>query len=158
SGRARLTCCVSTRRGKPKPDPQVFPIIEESKRQVNIIPGGKPISITNKEIVEMILFLVVNEACRVIEEGVVVQASVLGMSFPSYRLESLKKWSEKYSTFYKPSRFLEERARNGVPLCSIIDIGKFKSSYVGDDGDTLLLCEIRIVSVMEISLSNISGG
>nr|GEY78864.1 peroxisomal fatty acid beta-oxidation multifunctional protein AIM1-like [Tanacetum cinerariifolium] len=75
----------SGRNSKPKPDPQVFPIIEEAKRQVNIIPGGKPISITNKEIVEMILFPVVNEACRVIEEGVVVRASVLGMSFPSYR-------------------------------------------------------------------------
>nr|GFC45403.1 peroxisomal fatty acid beta-oxidation multifunctional protein AIM1-like [Tanacetum cinerariifolium] len=58
---------------KPKPDPQ-------------------PMSITNTEIVEMIFFLVVNEASRVTKEGVVVRASdldvayVLGMSFPSYRL------------------------------------------------------------------------
>ncbi|KAJ0881696.1 putative isomerase, 3-hydroxyacyl-CoA dehydrogenase, Enoyl-CoA hydratase [Helianthus annuus] len=122
---------------KPKPDPQVFPILEEARRQVNIMPGGKPINITDEEIVEMILFPVVNEACRVLEEGVVVRASdldvasVLGMSFPSYRggivfwgdlvgakhiYASLKKWSEKYSDFYKPSRFLEERAKNGVPL------------------------------------------
>ena len=42
-------------------------------------------------IVEMILFPVVNEACRVLDEGVVIRASdldvasVLGMSFPSYR-------------------------------------------------------------------------
>ncbi|KAK1417331.1 hypothetical protein QVD17_26458 [Tagetes erecta] len=122
---------------KPKPDPQVLPIIEESNRLVNIMPGGKPITITDQEIVEMILFPVVNEACRVLEEGVVVRASdldvasVLGMSFPSYRggivfwgdlvgakhiYASLKKWSEKYSNFYKPSRFLEERAKTGVPL------------------------------------------
>ncbi|KVG81805.1 3-hydroxyacyl-CoA dehydrogenase, conserved site-containing protein [Cynara cardunculus var. scolymus] len=122
---------------KPKPDPQVFPIIEEAKRLVNLTPGGKPISITDQEIVEMILFPVVNEACRVLEEGVVVRASdldvasVLGMSFPSYRggivfwgdlvgakhiYTSLKKWSEQYSNFYKPSRFLEERAKNSVPL------------------------------------------
>jgi enoyl-CoA hydratase/3-hydroxyacyl-CoA dehydrogenase len=39
----------------------------------------------------MILFPIVNEACRVLEEGVVIRASdldiasVLGMSFPSYR-------------------------------------------------------------------------
>jgi len=39
----------------------------------------------------MILFPVVNEACRVLDDGVVVRASdldaasVLGMSFPSYR-------------------------------------------------------------------------
>lgn len=51
----------------------------------------QPINITDKEIVEMILFPVVNEACRVLDEGVVVRASdldtasVLGMSFPSYR-------------------------------------------------------------------------
>ncbi|KAJ0724098.1 putative isomerase, 3-hydroxyacyl-CoA dehydrogenase, Enoyl-CoA hydratase [Helianthus annuus] len=122
---------------KPKPDPQVYPIIEEARKQANIMPGGKPITITDQEIVEMILFPVVNEACRVLEEGVVVRASdldvasVLGMSFPSYRggivfwgdlvgpkhiHASLKKWSEKYSNFYKPSRFLEERAKNGVPL------------------------------------------
>ncbi|KAJ0698585.1 putative isomerase, 3-hydroxyacyl-CoA dehydrogenase, Enoyl-CoA hydratase [Helianthus annuus] len=100
----------------------------------------QPINITDEEIVEMILFPVVNEACRVLEEGVVVRASdldvasVLGMSFPSYRggivfwgdlvgakhiYASLKKWSEKYSDFYKPSRFLEERAKNGVPLVRI---------------------------------------
>ncbi|KAL8234867.1 hypothetical protein R6Q59_020967 [Mikania micrantha] len=122
---------------KPKPDSQVFAVIEEANRLVNIMPGGKPITVSDQEIVEMILFPVVNEACRVLEEGVVVRASdldvasVLGMSFPSYRggivfwgdlvgakhiYASLKKWSEKYSNFYKPSRFLEERAKNGVPL------------------------------------------
>ena len=52
----------------------------------------QPISVANQEILEMILFPVVNEACRVLDEGVVVRASdlditsVLGMSFPSYRL------------------------------------------------------------------------
>ncbi|KAG7988925.1 hypothetical protein I3843_03G212500 [Carya illinoinensis] len=122
---------------KPKPDPSVLPVIEESRRLTNIMPGGKPISVTNKEIVEMILFPVVNEACRVLDEGVVVQASdldvasVLGMSFPTYRggivfwadtvgpnhvYTSLKKWSELYGSFFKPSRFLEERARRGIPL------------------------------------------
>ncbi|XP_071716970.1 peroxisomal fatty acid beta-oxidation multifunctional protein AIM1-like [Rutidosis leptorrhynchoides] len=122
---------------KPKPDPRVLPIIEESQRLANMMPDGKPISFTDQEIVDMVLFPVVNEACRVLEEGVVVRASdldvasVLGMSFPSYRggimfwgdligakhlYASLKKWSEKYGNFYKPSRFLEERAKNGVPL------------------------------------------
>ena len=51
----------------------------------------QPISVSDQEILEMILFPVVNEACRVLDEGVVVRASdldvasVLGMSFPSYR-------------------------------------------------------------------------
>ncbi|GFS41029.1 enoyl-CoA hydratase/isomerase family [Actinidia rufa] len=80
---------------KPKPDPSIVPIIEESRQIANILPAGKPISVTDREIVEMILFPVVNEACRVLEEGVVVRASdldiasVLGMSFPSYRVHLL---------------------------------------------------------------------
>ncbi|KAJ6731476.1 3-HYDROXYACYL-COA DEHYROGENASE [Salix purpurea] len=122
---------------RPRPDPSVLPIIEESRRVANIMPNGKPINITDKEIVEMILFPVVNEACRVLDEGVVVRASdldtasVLGMSFPSYRggivfwadlvgakyvYDSLKKWSQRFGDFYKPSKFLEERAAGGIPL------------------------------------------
>ncbi|XP_022729466.1 peroxisomal fatty acid beta-oxidation multifunctional protein AIM1-like [Durio zibethinus] len=122
---------------KPKPDPSVLPIIEEFRQHTKKMPGGKPISITDNEILEMILFPVVNEASRVLDEGVVVRAadldiaSVLGMSFPSYRggivfwadtvganhvYKSLKKWSEMYGGFYKPSKYLEERAIKGIPL------------------------------------------
>jgi enoyl-CoA hydratase/3-hydroxyacyl-CoA dehydrogenase len=122
---------------KPKPDPSVFPIIEESRRLANIMPGGKPISVSDQEILEMILFPVVNESCRVLDEGIVVRASdldvasVLGMSFPKYRggivfwadtvgakhiYTSLKKWSKMYGSFYEPSKFLEERANKGIPL------------------------------------------
>ncbi|KAL7093597.1 hypothetical protein ACP275_11G049200 [Erythranthe tilingii] len=122
---------------KPKPDPAVLPLIEESRRLTNIMPGGKPISVTDEEVVEMILFPVVNEACRVLDDGVVVRASdldiasVLGMSFPSYRggiifwadtigadrvYRSLQKWSEAYGKFFKPSKYLEERATRGIPL------------------------------------------
>ncbi|KAK7379997.1 hypothetical protein VNO78_32315 [Psophocarpus tetragonolobus] len=122
---------------KPKPDRSVLPIIEESRRLCNIMPNGKPISVTDQEIVEMILFPVVNEACRVLEDGIVIRASdldiasVLGMSFPNYRggivfwadlvganriYTSLKKWAQLYGNFYKPSRYLEERALKGIPL------------------------------------------
>ncbi|QHO08158.1 putative polygalacturonase [Arachis hypogaea] len=79
---------------KPKPDLSILPIVEESRRLANIMPGGKPIFITDQEIVEMILFLIVNEACRVLDEGMVIQASDLdiacglGMSFPSYSVFS----------------------------------------------------------------------
>ncbi|KAK8284248.1 hypothetical protein V6Z11_D08G143800 [Gossypium hirsutum] len=85
----------------------------------------------------MVLFPTINEACRVLDEGVVARASaldvasVLGMSFPSYcggimfRADtvgskhiylSLKKWSERYGSYFKPSRYLEERAMKGMPL------------------------------------------
>ncbi|QCD92089.1 enoyl-CoA hydratase/3-hydroxyacyl-CoA dehydrogenase [Vigna unguiculata] len=122
---------------KPKPDPSIQPIIEESRRICNIMPNGKPISVTDQEIVEMILFPVVNEACRVLEDGVAIRASdldiasVLGMSFPNYRggivfwadlvggnhiYTSLKKWTQLYGNFFKPSKYLEERAVKGIPL------------------------------------------
>uniref|UniRef100_A0A1J3HQP3 Peroxisomal fatty acid beta-oxidation multifunctional protein AIM1 n=1 Tax=Noccaea caerulescens TaxID=107243 RepID=A0A1J3HQP3_NOCCA len=122
---------------KPKPDSSVISVVEESRKLANIMPGGKPISVTDKEIVEMILFPVVNEACRVLDEGVVIRASdldiasVLGMSFPSYRggivfwadtvgakyiYERLKRLSETYGGFFKPSRYLEERAMKGMLL------------------------------------------
>lgn len=49
------------------------------------------VDISDEEIVEMIFYGVVNEACRVLDEDVVVRsadldiASVLGMGFPAYR-------------------------------------------------------------------------
>ncbi|XP_038890034.1 peroxisomal fatty acid beta-oxidation multifunctional protein AIM1 [Benincasa hispida] len=122
---------------KPKPDPSILPILEESRRIANLMPGGKPISISDQQILEMVLFPVVNEGCRVVEEGIVVRpsdlnvATVLGMSFPSYRggllfwgdlvgpkhvYGSLKKWSEQYGDFFKPSKYLEERVAKGIPL------------------------------------------
>lgn len=48
-------------------------------------------SLSEKDIVEMIFFPVVNEACRVLAEGIAVKASdldvasVMGMGFPPYR-------------------------------------------------------------------------
>ncbi|RZC90569.1 hypothetical protein C5167_029702 [Papaver somniferum] len=122
---------------RPKPDLTVLPIIKESIKLTKLMPGGKPLSLSDQEIVEMIMFPVVNEACRVLDEGVVVRASDLdvasihGMSFPSYRgglvfwadtvgakhiYSSLKKWSEMYGNFFRPSKFLEDRAMKGIPL------------------------------------------
>lgn len=49
----------------------------------------------DKDIVEMIFFPVVNEACRVLAEGIAVKssdldiASVMGMGFPPYRWVTL---------------------------------------------------------------------
>ncbi|KAJ9551297.1 hypothetical protein OSB04_015342 [Centaurea solstitialis] len=136
---------------KSKPDPLVQPIIEESIKIANLMPEGKPISITDQEIVEMVLFPMVNEACRVLEEGIVTRvvdldiASVLGMSFPPQRggiifwadlvgskhiYTSLKNWFEKYgNNLYKPSRFLEERAMNGVPLSAPVSATPKTTSF-----------------------------
>lgn len=39
---------------------------------------------------------------------------------PKHIYASLKKWEEVYGGFYKPSRYLEERATRGVPLVTIL--------------------------------------
>lgn len=49
------------------------------------------IKLTEKDIIEMVFFPVVNEACRVLDEGIAVKtsdldiASIMGMGFPPYR-------------------------------------------------------------------------
>ncbi|AQK69873.1 hypothetical protein ZEAMMB73_Zm00001d015992 [Zea mays] len=122
---------------KPKPDPSVKHVIEEYRKQANTMPGGKPVTLMDQDILEMIFFPVVNEACRVMDENVVIRASdldiasVLGMGFPKYRgglvfwadtvgapyiHSKLSKWAEMYGPFFKPSSYLEQRAKSGVPL------------------------------------------
>lgn len=87
--------------------------------------------LSDEEILEMILFPVVNEACRIISEGIADKASdlditsVMGMGFPSYRggiifwsdiigaqhiCARLDDWSMKYGNFYRPSAYLMEQA------------------------------------------------
>lgn len=133
---------------KPNPDPSARAIIQESIRRANVMPNGKPISISDQEILEMVFFPVINEACRVMDEGVVIRASdldiasVLGMGFPKYRggivfwadtvgagyiYTKLNKWTETYGGFYRPSRYLEERAKKNLPL-SMISLSPSRAS------------------------------
>lgn len=35
---------------------------------------------------------------------------------PKHVYASLKKWSEQYGDFFKPSKYLEERVARGIPL------------------------------------------
>ena len=57
------------------------------------------VKLSEKDIVEMIFFPVVNEACRVFAEGIAVKAAdldiaaVMGMGFPPYRYVSLSRVS-----------------------------------------------------------------
>jgi enoyl-CoA hydratase/3-hydroxyacyl-CoA dehydrogenase len=127
--------------GKPKPDPSVQPVIDEFRKRAKKMSGGKPVTLTDQDILEMIFFPVVNEACRVMDENVVIRASdldiasVLGMGFPKYRgglvfwadtvgapyiYSKLRKWAESYGAFFKPSAYLEQRAKSGLPLSAPI--------------------------------------
>ncbi|KAL2653055.1 hypothetical protein R1flu_021183 [Riccia fluitans] len=122
---------------RPKPDSAVLKVVQKTREEAGIMPGGKPIKISNEEIVEMLFFPVVNECARVLEEGICSQASdldiatVMGMGFPPYRggvvhwadsvgikyiVSKLQKWSEQYGSFFAPCPFLVERAASGAKL------------------------------------------
>ncbi|MBA0615091.1 hypothetical protein Godav_015276 [Gossypium davidsonii] len=135
----------STRKGfylydnkrKASPDPELKMYIEKARSISGVAVDPKFVKLSEKDIVEMIFFPVVNEACRVFAEGIAVKASdidiaaVMGMGFPPYRgglmfwadslgskyiYSRLEEWSNLYGGFFKPCAFLAERAAKGAPL------------------------------------------
>lgn len=135
-------------RRKAKPDPEVKKYLEKSRSLANIMPNKKPITLSDEEVIEVIFFPVVNEACRVLEEGVVSKgsdldiASVMGMGFPPYRggivfwgdlvgakriATRLNQLAQAYGNFFKPCAWLEHCASTGQPLSSPVDNNKVQS-------------------------------
>ncbi|KAG8483259.1 hypothetical protein CXB51_022265 [Gossypium anomalum] len=135
----------STRKGfylydnkrKASPDPELKMYIEKARSISGVAVDPKFVKLLEEDIVEMIFFPVVNEACRVFAEGIAVKASdidiaaVMGMGFPPYRgglmfwadslgskyiYSRLEEWSNLYGGFFKPCAFLAERAAKGAPL------------------------------------------
>ncbi|XP_068325962.1 glyoxysomal fatty acid beta-oxidation multifunctional protein MFP-a-like [Pyrus communis] len=126
-------------RRKASPDPQLKGYIEKSRSISGVSIDPKLLKLSEQDIVEMIFFPVVNEACRVLAEGIAVKAAdldiaaIMGMGFPPYRggllfwadllgskyiYSRLEEWSNTYGEFFKPCAYLAERAANGVPLSS----------------------------------------
>ncbi|KAL3641917.1 hypothetical protein CASFOL_012732 [Castilleja foliolosa] len=135
----------TTRRGfyvydekrKASPDPEIKKYIEKAREISGVTIDPKLTKLSDKDIVEMIFFPVVNEACRVLAEGIAVKAAdldvsaVMGMGFPPYRggimfwadslgskyiCSKLQEWSNSYGGFFKPCSYLAERAAKGAPL------------------------------------------
>ncbi|RWW61134.1 hypothetical protein BHE74_00031821 [Ensete ventricosum] len=82
---------------KASPDPELMKYIEKSRNMAGVTPNPEVLSpllmkLPDKDIVEMVFFPVVNEACRVLDEGIAVKASdldiasIMGMGFPPYRV------------------------------------------------------------------------
>lgn len=122
---------------KASPDPELMKYIEKSRNMAGVTPNPELMKLLDKDIVEMVFFPVVNEACRVLDEGIAVKASdldiasIMGMGFPPYRggimfwadtlganyiFERLEAWSKMYGDFFKPCSYLTERAAKGIPL------------------------------------------
>ncbi|CAN6551352.1 unnamed protein product [Malus baccata var. baccata] len=126
-------------RRKASPDPQLKGYIEKSRSISGVSIDSKLLKLSERDIVEMIFFPVVNEACRVLAEGIAVKAAdldiaaIMGMGFPPYRggilfwadllgskyiYSRLEEWSNTYGEFFKPCAYLAERASNGASLSS----------------------------------------
>ncbi|KAG8369922.1 hypothetical protein BUALT_Bualt14G0063700 [Buddleja alternifolia] len=143
----------TTRRGfyvydekrKAKPDPEIQKYIEKAREMSGVSIDPKLTKLSDKDITEMIFFPVVNEACRVLAEGIAVKAAdldvsaVMGMGFPPYRggllfwadslgskyiCSRLEEWSKSYGGFFKPCSYLADRAAKGAPLSLTMDPAK----------------------------------
>ncbi|XP_045786857.1 glyoxysomal fatty acid beta-oxidation multifunctional protein MFP-a-like isoform X2 [Trifolium pratense] len=124
-------------RRKASPDPELKNFIEKARSISGVSIDPMLVKLKEKDIIEMIFFPVVNEACRVLDEGIAVKAAdldisaIMGMGFPAYRggiifwadslgskyiYSRLEKWSELYGSFFKPCAYLAARAAKGIPL------------------------------------------
>ena len=127
------------------PDPEgIAPLLAASRANArsqlpaSAFAADAPLAaLTQSDIVEMIFFPVVNEACRCLAEGVVVRAgdldtaAILGMGFPPFRggivhwadsvgakriADRLREWSTRYGGIYQPCPYLEDCAVQGRTL------------------------------------------
>lgn len=126
-------------RRKASPDPEIKKFIEKARDISGVSVDAKLANLPEKDIVEMLFFPVVNEACRVLSEGIAVKAAdldvaaVMGMGFPPYRggimfwadllgskyvYSRLEEWSKLYGGFFKPCAYMAEKAATGAPLSS----------------------------------------
>jgi len=116
---------------KPLPDPQVDQLVADYRKEI----GVKPRQISDPEIVERLIYALVNEGAQILAEGIALRASdidmvyLTGYGFPPYRggpmfyastvglakvVESIKRFQAGYQgAQWKLSPLLERLAREG---------------------------------------------
>ncbi|KAK4441791.1 Glyoxysomal fatty acid beta-oxidation multifunctional protein MFP-a [Sesamum alatum] len=125
--------------GKASPDPELSKYMKTAEDALNVTIDTELTKLSDSEMVEMILFPALNEACRIISDGVVTRssdldvASVLGMGFPTYRggiiywsdsfgsnyiCSRLEKWSKEYGDFFRPCNYIMDRSAKRISLAS----------------------------------------
>ncbi|HVU86055.1 MAG TPA: 3-hydroxyacyl-CoA dehydrogenase NAD-binding domain-containing protein [Pirellulales bacterium] len=119
---------------KAEHDPELAGFIAKARAD-----AGNPavMEVSDKDIVEHVMFGVVNEACRCLDEGIAIRPSdidvacVMGMGFPAYRggvmkwadtlgakyiYDKLAAWHKKYGPVYEPCDYLKRKAEKGESL------------------------------------------
>ncbi|XVF80602.1 hypothetical protein PTKIN_Ptkin15bG0087000 [Pterospermum kingtungense] len=119
------------------PNPDIRKFVNKARSISGVSVHYELMKLSDEEIVEMILFPVVNEACCLVQDRIVVKASdvdvasVMGMGFPEYRggiifwadtlgskyiCSKLEKWSKTYGAFFNPCAYLAEKASKSTSL------------------------------------------
>jgi 3-hydroxyacyl-CoA dehydrogenase len=116
---------------KPLPDPEVDQLVADYRKEI----GVKPRQISDEEIVERLIYALVNEGAHILAEGIALRASdidmvyLTGYGFPAYRggpmfyastvglakvVESIKRFQAGYQgAQWKLAPLLEQLAREG---------------------------------------------
>jgi 3-hydroxyacyl-CoA dehydrogenase len=118
----------------PHPDPEVHRIIKETAAEFGFPQRS---DFTDEEILKRLLFASVNEACKILEEGVALRASDIdvmwlhGFGFPRYRgglmywadtigvrevYNQIASWHQRFGDRWRPSDYLRQLAEAGSPL------------------------------------------
>jgi 3-hydroxyacyl-CoA dehydrogenase len=118
----------------PHPDPEVHRIIRETAAEFGFPQRS---DFTDEEILKRLLFASVNEACKILEEGVALRASDIdvmwlhGFGFPRYRgglmywadtigvrevYNQIASWHQRFGDRWRPSEYLRQLAEAGSPL------------------------------------------
>ena len=117
----------------PHPDPEVAAII----KQVSTDMGVPQRTFTDQEILRHLLFSSLNEACKILEEGIAYRASDIdvmwlhGFGFPRYRgglmfwadgigvrdvYNQIAAWHQQYGERWAPAALLRQLAETGTPF------------------------------------------
>ncbi|MBX7165713.1 MAG: enoyl-CoA hydratase/isomerase family protein [Pirellulales bacterium] len=117
-----------------KEDPSLAALVAKARADAG---NPKPLELSDQDIVERVLFGVVNEACRCLDEGIAIRASdidvasVMGMGFPAYRggimfyanelgakhvCDRLAAWAQVHGNVYAPCDYLQRKAAAGASL------------------------------------------
>jgi 3-hydroxyacyl-CoA dehydrogenase len=118
---------------KPLPDPEVEEIIEEASRRA----GVKRRQISDEEIRERALYIMINEGCKIVDEGIALRASdidviyVYGYGWPTYRggpmyyadtvglariRDRLREFEKSVAPEFRPAALLEKLAAEGKSI------------------------------------------
>jgi 3-hydroxyacyl-CoA dehydrogenase len=121
---------------KPIPDPEVIALIETTARSAGIARR----SISNEEIIERCLYIMINEGASILDEGYALRANdidiiyLTGYGFPSYRggpmwyadtvgvkkvYERVREFHREHGELWEPAPLLKRLAEEGKTFASL---------------------------------------